>query len=408
MRVEHDSDEDFSKNEDNSLELKPFERVLFGVPLKRVHVLIPGILVISLLTFFSVWFSDFIGINLLGYEKSPISSVMIALLFGMIIKNVIKLPEYLNPGFKFAVKKILRLAIIFLGIRLSIFSVLELGALGIPIVLGCILSAILITRYFNKILHQPERLGTLIAVGTSICGVSAIIATSPTIDASEEETAYAVSVITVFGLLATLTYPFLAYFIFEGDPVQAGLWLGTAIHDTSQVTGAALVYSDIWGLPLGLDVATVTKLVRNLFMVMVIPLLSFYYKKVYENGNAELLSNKKKVGGKLNFLKLFPTFVIGFLIMAIIRSIGDAGINSINLAFGFITSTSWNLFINTIKELAAILFVVSLAGVGLTTDFQKFKGLGVKPFLVGLSAALTVGVISFLLISLIGSFIVIA
>jgi len=118
-------------------------------------------------------------------------------------------------------------------------------------------------------------------------------------------------------------------------------------------------------------------------------------------------SRDKKIKPKTNILKIFPMFVIGFLIMACIRSIGDAGINSSNLAFFCIEGTSWDNFVGTTTEWATILFVVALGGVGLTTRFSKFKDLGIKPFLVGLSAALTIGLISFVLISLIGGFIVI-
>lgn len=404
--------ENISPNDKND-HLKPtqemsyFERNFLGVPLKKIHTLVPGLIFLSLLAFLSIFLSNFIGITLLGYTKSPISAVMIILLFGMLINNLIKLPEVLNPGFKFAVKKILRLGIILLGIRMSIFAVFELGAIGVPIVIGCILSALVITSFFNKMLHQPKRLGTLIAVGTSICGVSAIVAASPAIDASEEETAYAVSVITVFGLIAVITYPIIAYFLFGGNPIKAGLWLGTSIHDTSQVTGAAIVFSDMWDLPVALDVAIVTKLVRNVFMILVIPLMAFYYTKMNEKEGVTSDSRDKKIKPKTNILKIFPMFIIGFLIMACIRSIGDAGINSSNLAFFCIEGTLWDSFVGTTTEWATILFVVALGGVGLTTRFSKFKDLGIKPFLVGLSAALTIGLISFVLISLIGGFIVI-
>jgi len=404
--------DNISQNDKND-HLKPtqemsyFERNFLGVPLKKIHTLVPGLIFLTLLAFLSIFLSNFIGITLLGYTKSPISAVMIILLFGMLINNLIKLPEALNPGFKFAVKKILRLGIILLGIRMSIFAVFELGAIGVPIVIGCILSALVITSFFNKMLHQPKRLGTLIAVGTSICGVSAIVAASPAINANEEETAYAVSVITVFGLIAVITYPIIAYFLFGGNPIKAGLWLGTSIHDTSQVTGAAIVFSDMWDLPVALDVAIVTKLVRNVLMILVIPLMAFYYTKMNEKEDVTSDSRDKKIKPKTNILKIFPMFVIGFLIMACIRSIGDAGINSSNLAFFCIEGTSWDNFVGTTTEWATILFVVALGGVGLTTRFSKFKDLGIKPFLVGLSAALTIGLISFVLISLIGGFIVI-
>lgn len=397
-------DEIKSNGSTNSQSLKKMnflEESLLGVPFSVAYKLLPGLLFVIVVAIFSIWLSNFIGITLMGFTKSPISAVMIGLILGMVINNVFKLPKLLNVGFRFSVKKLLRLGIILLGIRLSIFSVLELGIIGIPIVIICIFSALVITVYLNKRLKQPKRLGTLIAVGTSICGVSAIVATSPVINAKEEETAYAVAVITIFGLTATLIYPIIAYFIFGGDPIKAGLWLGTSIHDTSQVTGAAMVFADLWSLPLGLDVATVTKLVRNVFMVLIIPLMALHYKRSEEKIQNNSLSEKVE-SPKINFKKLIPIFVIGFLLMSIFRSLGDIGINATFNAFGFISEESWDTLITLIKDFAGNLFVIALCGVGLTTNFNKFKGLGIKPFLVGLIAALSIGILSFTVVSIIG------
>ena len=404
-----------SKQEENKINEKSdkyqlkrmnyLERSLFGVPISKIHTIIPGLVVAILLAVVSMWSSDLIGITIMGFEKSPISAVMICLILGLIIRNVFKLPVLLNVGFKFSVKKLLRLGIILLGIRLSIFSVFELGIIGVPIVLICISSALIITTFLNKKLKQPKRLGTLIAVGTSICGVSAIVATSSVINAKEEETAYAVAVITVFGLIATIGYPILAYFIFGGNPLKAGLWLGTSIHDTSQVTGAALVYADLWNLTLGLDVATITKLVRNVFMILVIPLMAFLHVKNEMKDETESGLVKSKVKTKVSIKKLIPVFVIGFLLISVLRSVGDAGVNTTNLAFGLIGEDAWRDTIKIVKDFANILFVVALGGVGLSTDFSNFKGLGIKPFLVGLFAALTIGIVSFLSVSLLGGLI---
>lgn len=403
-KAENEVDEKSEK--DQTKRMNYLERSLFGVPISKVHTILLGLVVVILLAVVSIWLSDLIGVTLMGFEKSPISAVMICLILGLVIRNVFKLPAFLNVGFKFSVKKLLRLGIILLGIRLSIFSVFELGIIGIPIVLICIVSALIITTYLNKKLKQPKRLGTLIAVGTSICGVSAIVATSPVINAKEEETAYAVAVITVFGLIATIGYPLLAYFIFGGDPIKAGLWLGTSIHDTSQVTGAALVFADLWNLPLGLDVATITKLVRNVFMILIIPLMAFLYVKNEMKEATESDVNKSKAKAKVNIKKLIPVFVIGFLLVSVLRSVGDAGVNTTNLAFGLVGGDSWGEIIKMVIDFANILFIVALGGVGLSTDFSNFKGLGIKPFLVGLFAALTTGIVSFLSVSLLGGLII--
>jgi len=376
--------------------MNALEKNLLGVKIDRVPQLPPGLLAAALLAWLSIWLSRYIGVTVMGFEKTPISAVTMAIVLGLIIGNVVSLPAWLKPGFKFAVKKVLRLGIIMLGIRLSIFDVFKLGALGVPIVLLCILSALLVTTRLGKRLRLPGRLSTLIAVGTSICGVSAIVATGPAIDARDEEVAYAVSVITIFGIIASLVYPYAANAIFAGDPVKAGLFLGTAIHDTSQVTGAALAFADVFSLPRGLDVATVTKLVRNTFMAAVIPLMTLYYTR-------KVAGQDEFTGKKTGFARLLPLFVVGFLVFTVLRSVGDAGINAGGSAFGVWDSATWKGIHSFIKHWAVNLLVLALAAVGLSTSFRVLKSLGIKPFIVGLAAAFIVGVVSSVAISLLGT-----
>jgi uncharacterized integral membrane protein (TIGR00698 family) len=373
-----------------------WERNLLGVTVDKVPSLLPGLLVAALLAWASIWLSSYVGVTLLGFDKTPISPVMLAILLGLIFGALVPLPEVLKPGFSFAVKKVLRLGIILLGIRLTVFDIFKLGVFGVPIVVFCILGALFFTTRINKWVNLPERLGTLIAVGTSICGVSAIVATGPAIDAEEEEVAYAVAVITVFGLLATLVYPYVAHVIFAGEALKVGLFLGTSVHDTSQVVASAKVYADVFGAPLALDVATVTKLVRNVFMAAVIPLMALYCAR-------KTAVQRESADKEISVLKLLPLFIVGFLAMAAIRSIGDAGVNAGGNAFGLWDAAAWTGMVGFIQTWAGNLLVVALAGVGLSTDFRAFRGLGIKPFIVGLGAALGVGVVSFLAITLMGS-----
>ncbi len=380
-------------------EMRAWEKNLMGVKINEFPRLLPGLLAVSLLAWLSIWLSEFIGVRLMGFEKSPVSAVMVAILLGMIIGNIVVLPGWLKPGFQFALKKLLRRGIIVLGIRLSVFDVFRVGAVGVPIVVLSIAIALFFTTRLNEWLRLPERLGTLIAVGTSICGVSAIVAAGPAIDAEDEEVAYAIAVITVFGIVAMLVYPYAANIIFAGNPVQAGLFLGTAIHETAQVAGAGLVYADVFSAPRGLDVATITKLIRNAFMAVVIPLMALYYAR------RALGQGEEFEGQKTSFTKLFPIFILGFLAFAVIRSIGDAGIHAGGEAFGLWDSATWKAIHSFIKNWAVNFMVLALAGVGLSTSFHILRGLGIKPFVVGLGAALMVGVVSLTMIFLLGTFV---
>ena len=168
-------------------EISPVEKGLLGVKVEETHLLVPGLFMTVVLALASTKLGDLIGVSLLKFEKSPISPVIVVIVLGMLLRNLVPIPRIFEKGFEFSVKKVLRLGIILLGIRLSIFDVFRLGAVGVPIVMMCIIGAILFTGYFNRKLRLPERLGTLIAVGTSICGVSAIVAAAPAIEAEEEE-----------------------------------------------------------------------------------------------------------------------------------------------------------------------------------------------------------------------------
>ena len=366
--------------------LRHIERRIVGIPVDAWPTLAPGLAATVALAWVSIWLSRFLGVQVMGFARSPVSPVMVAIVLGLVFGNVTPLPAAFKPGLTFAVKKLLRLGIILLGIRLSIFDVFQLGARGVPIVLLTIASALLVTRWLNRRLRLPARLGTLIAVGTSICGVSAIVAAAPAIDAEEEDVAYAVAVITVFGILATLFYPYVAHGLFAHSPTQAGLFLGTAIHDTSQVTGAGLVYADVFAASQALNVATITKLVRNVFMVAVIPLLACWHAR----DSAQCSAAREKT----RLRKLLPLFIVGFLALAVARSIGDAGIQSSGRAFALWDATAWRGFHSGVAGWAVNFLVVALAGVGLSTNFGVIKGLGFKPFLVGLGAALVVGLVS--------------
>lgn len=302
-------------------------------------------------------------------------------------------------GVKFSLTYALKAGIILLGLRLSLVEALKLGAWGLPLIILCISCGLFITLYFTNKMNQSKRLGALIAGGTGICGVTAIMAISPVIKAKDNEISYAVANITIFGLVGMLFYPYLANVFFSDSPIKAGLLLGTAIHDTAQVTGASLIYSQMYDMETVIDVATVTKLTRNLFIIAVIPLLSFLFFKGSDKAENQVLPK---------WYKLIPLFVIGFLFLSLIRTVGDVTLNDSGAAFGIFRAANWESFYNFWSSLGTTYFLgTAMAGVGLSTDFKMFKGLGMKPLYIGLIAAIAVGMVSLLLISIFGDLIVI-
>lgn len=364
---------------------------------------IPGIVLCIAFILVGNYIAQYAGVlfELLGFipenSASPISGIFIAILLGMIVRNTIGVSAQFLSGVQFSMKYLLRAGIILLGLRLSLAEALKLGAWGIPLIVSCISVGLAVTLYFTKKLQQSERLGTLIACGTGICGVTAIMATAPVVKAKDDEISYAVANITIFGLVTMLVYPYIANLFFAGDPIKAGLFLGTAIHDTAQVTGAALIYSDLFQMEEVINVATVTKLTRNLFIILIIPLLSFWFFKKEHGSTSDKIPK---------WYELVPLFVIGFLALSLLRTIGDVMVQKSGSAFFLLSSDAWQHLYTMLSNFGAtFLLGAAMAGVGLSTDLKKLKGLGFKPFLIGLIAALSVSLVSFLLVFFFGHFI---
>ena len=352
--------------------------------------LLPGLVIALGLAVIGRAASQAIGAGALGLEHSPISPILLAILAGLAIRNTIGLPATYEPGLRLCLKRILRVGVALLGIRLSLGAVGIIGLAALPIVVGCIVTALLLVSWISRAVGLPRRLGTLIAVGTAICGNTAIVATGPVIHADEDEISYAVGTITVFGLFALVTYPFVSHLLFAGDSTLAGFFLGTAIHDTAQVAGAGLLYAQQYAAPETLDTATVTKLVRNLFMVAVIPIMALVHHR----------SAAQPAARKPSLKQMVPVFVFGFVAMALLRTIGDLG----EAPFaGLLTSAQWNAGIGFVSVLSAWCLTVAMASVGLGTNLRRLQNLGLKPLGVGLAAALTVGGVSAGLIHVLAS-----
>ncbi len=323
------------------------------------------------------------GIDPVG-ASSPISAIPVAVILGLVLGNGFALPALLRPGFQVAQKDVLRLGIVLVGIKLSLLDVAKVGMVGVPAVILLVGFAVGSTLLLARWLGVGTRLALLAAASTSICGITATLAVAPTIDADDREVAYTVANVTLFGLLAMIAYPYLAHGLLGQTPSAAGLFLGTAIHDTAQVMGAAIAYREMFGEARVLEVATVAKLTRNLCLLLVVPILATLYRR--QNGGGE----RAQGGG------LFPRFVLGFLALATFRTVGELGLADGGLAMGVWTGEAWKAGIRFTGDTAATLaLATALASVGLSTRLSILKGLGVRPFLLGMGAALLVGGVAF-------------
>jgi uncharacterized integral membrane protein (TIGR00698 family) len=350
---------------------------MFRNYVKKFISVIPGILLALVLYLLSEIINNVIGIELLGYEKSPISTVMVAIIIGIVMSNVFIPRPGFRIGLDFTQKYILKFGIICLGIRLSFNEFVKFGVIAIPLIIVCIFSVLILIKLLIKKFKISSKMSYLIAIGTSVCGATAIVATAPVINAKKEEVTYAIANITLFGVFSMLVYPYFAHMYFEGNSLMTGLFLGTAIHETSQVAAAGMIYDQQYNSPETLNIATVTKLIRNTFLIIMIPLFGYLYNKSNNASN------------KVSILKIFPYFVLGFIAMIFIRNIGDQIVHLKNY-----NTETWNDFISYTKDVAKICLTMAMAAVGLSTNLSELKKMGYKPFFVGLIAALTVGIVS--------------
>ena len=331
--------------------------------LKNYLVVIPGFILAFVLYTLSEGFNNIFGIELFGYTKSPISTAMIAILLGIFFGNIFTVRNSFQKGLDFTREYILKLGIICLGIQLKPFEFLDFGKIAIPLIIICIISVLVVIKLLIIKLKIPTRMAYLISIGSTVCGTTAIIATAPVIKASKNEVSYAIANITLFGILSMLLYPYFANIYFGGNSLFAGLFLGTSIHETSQVAAAGLIYDQQFNSPETLNIATVTKLIRNTFLIIMIPLFAFLYNR------------GKRKEKNYSILNIFPYFVLGFVGMIILRNLGDQ-------LFIFDSKDDWLKTISFIQVSSKIFLTMAMAAIGLSTNLKDIMSMGYKPFFV--------------------------
>jgi uncharacterized integral membrane protein (TIGR00698 family) len=353
---------------------------------ERFGELLPGVVLAAGLALAGGRLAGWLGTAVLGFEASPVGAVPVAILLGLLVRNTVGVPAVYEPGLRICVRFLLRAGIVLLGLRLSLGVIGRDAVLALPVIVVCIGTALVTVTWLGRVLGLPRRLGGLIAVGTSICGVSAIVAAAAAIKAEDEEVSYAVACVTLFGLLALFCYPFLAFWACGEDAQLAGIFLGTAIHDTAQVAGAGLIYQQQFAAPKALDAATVTKLVRNACMAAVIPLMAAAYLRS---------AAVRPAAGRVGWHQAVPFFVIAFLLAAGVRTAGDAS----ERPFGAIDRGVWGEWLAAADRLSGWCLALAMVAVGLGTGLAKLRTLGLRPFAVGLAAALVVGGVSLALLT---------
>ena len=300
---------------------------------------------------------------LLGKLAPVVGGPVIAILLGMVITVFFKEKGAFDTGIKFTSKKILQWAVILLGFGLDLNVVLETGKQSLPIIICTIAVSLIIAFLLHKWMKIPSNISTLVGVGSSICGGSAIAATAPVINADDEEVAQAISVIFFFNVLAAVIFPTMGSFIgFDTTSGEAfGIFAGTAVNDTSSVTAAASTWDSMWNLGSAtLDKAVTVKLTRTLAIIPITLVLAFMTTR----------KNKSEENKKVSLKKIFPFFILYFIAASLITTIATAaGVDS-------------SVF-SPLKDLSKFFIVMAMAAIGLNTDIVKLIKTGGKPLFMG-------------------------
>ena len=302
---------------------------------------------------------------------------MIAILAGMVITLFIKEKGSLESGIKFTSKKILQYAVVLLGFGLNLRVILETGRQSLPIIIATISTSLIIAYVLHRALHIPGKISTLVGVGSSICGGSAIAATAPVIDADDEEVAQAISVIFFFNVLAAVLFPMLGTALgFSSSSGEAfGIFAGTAVNDTSSVTAAASTWDSMFGLGSAtLDKAVTVKLTRTLAIIPITLVLAFIRTRKAE----------KEAAGKVSLKQVFPFFILYFIGASVITTVAvSAGISA-------------EVFM-PLKELSKFFIIMAMAAIGLHTNIIKLVKTGGKPILMGMACWIGITLVSLIM-----------
>lgn len=299
-------------------------------------------------------------------EKEPIEASALVVILGIVLRNTWGLPAACVPGVK-AAEKLLVLGIVLMGFGLNYQKVLGESGHILTIILVTMGVGFVSIYLLGRLGRLSEKLGVLLAVGTCICGGTAVALVAPLIKAKEEETSYAVAVIALWGVAAILLYPFVALKLGVSDQ-DFGLFAGTAIHSTPQVVGAGFIYSEESG-----QIATAVKLVRNCFMAPLALLIALWFTSKVVREDA---------GPRVNFAKAFPWFLFAYFLTSYLGTQGYV-------------SSGW---IKHFETAGRFFILLGMAGVGLNTDLTSLRRVGLRPFFVGLLGALIVAAVSITLI----------
>src|SRR5271155_1905834 len=338
-------------------------------PALRFLRIIPGVLLLGAIGYAGKLLEQNVGTYAKAHHWTfpNIEYVLWAILIGLAISNTVGVPEVFRTGvatYEFWLKA----GIVLLGSRFLLGDILKLGSVSLALVAVEITGAIAFMTFLGRVFHLRPKLTTLLAVGSAVCGVSAIIATQGAIEADEEDSSFAIAAILALGTLSLFTFPLIGHLLHLSDHAY-GLWAGLAVDNTAEATAAGALYSDAAG-----KLAVLVKTTRNAMIGFVVLGYAIYWAS---QGQAKNVTNKAA------FLwQKFPKFVLGFLLVSVLAT------------YGFFNKDQ----IGAIANLSRWAFLLTFAGVGLRTNFREMRKQGLKPFAVGAIGEVVIAVFTLALV----------
>ena len=320
----------------------------------KILKLLPGIGLSLVIAALACWLESLLPIHVIG-------SAVIAMFIGMFLNQFLRKTPVFSAGLKFTSKKILKFAIILLGLSLNVATILYVGKLSLTVMVFTLLTCFGGGHFIGKALGLNWKLSNLISAGTGICGGSAIAAISTTIDADDNDVAYAMSATFLFDMAMIVLFPIMGRALGMSDEAF-GIWAGTAVNDTSSVVATGYAFSEGAG-----DFATMVKLTRTLAIIPTVLTFALIQMRIKRKEALASGADKKDIKANFSITKIFPWFILGFLAMSIVASL----------------FTIPGAVVSGTKTVSKFLMVCALAAIGVNTSFKEMKKAGIKPMIHG-------------------------
>lgn len=321
-------------------------------------------------------------------KAAPVSPVLLGIVFGILWRHFIGLGSSAAQGVQWTLGTILRIGIALVGLRLTLSGLAGVGPAACAVIVACIITALTASKVIGRMLGLSSAMQALLAVGCAVCGCTAIVATAPAIRARPVETGLALTCVVLIGSFGMLAYPWLAAAVLHERTLPVGIFLGSAIHDTSQVIGASLIYAQQFGAPDVVGYASATKLFRNLSIIILVPLMAWSTRPSMQTVSSEPLASRPP---------LVPQFVIWFVVCVLVRSLGDQLVTTNTQA-----QQAWLQAMSAAQVTSELLMTCGMTAVGLTVCLAQMQRVGFRPICAAVlisaaTAACSLGMISVLL-----------